>query len=130
MASATASPALVGRNAPDDEAVADVVADGHVREERVVLEHGVDVAIERRDAGDVAAVQPDRPRGGLLEPGDHAQGGRLSRARWTEHAEELAVGDLQVDAIDRDDVAEGLDHALERARPAALRPARRLGVHP
>ena len=28
----------------DAQAVADVLADGHVREERVVLEHGVDVA--------------------------------------------------------------------------------------
>ena len=39
---------------------ADVVADGHVREQRVVLEDGVDVAVERRDAGDVLAVEQDR----------------------------------------------------------------------
>ena len=34
---------------PDDQPVGDVVTDRHVREERVVLEDRVDVAVERRD---------------------------------------------------------------------------------
>ena len=42
--------ALVARHLPDHQAVADVVADRHVREQGVVLEHGVDVAVERRRA--------------------------------------------------------------------------------
>ena len=37
------------RDLADHQAVGDVVADGHVREQRVVLEDRVDVAIERRD---------------------------------------------------------------------------------
>ena len=43
------------------------------------------------------------PRGRQLEAGDHPQHGRLARAGRAEHREELAVGDLQVDTVDRGD---------------------------
>ena len=56
------------------EAVADVVGDVHMREERVVLEDGVDVAIKRRNAGHVAPMQQYAPRSRLLESRDHPQG--------------------------------------------------------
>ena len=56
------------------EAIADVVGHVHVREERVVLEDGVYVAIKRRNAGHVAPMQEDAPRRRLLESGDHPQG--------------------------------------------------------
>ena len=45
---------------------------------------------------------------GLLEAGDDPQRRRLARARRAEQREELAVGDRQVDVVDRDDVAVGL----------------------
>ena len=51
------------RDLADHQAVRDVVADGHVREQRVVLEDRVHVAIERRDRRDVRAVEQD-PAGG------------------------------------------------------------------
>ena len=54
----------------------------------------------------------------LLEAGDHAQRRRLARARRAEQREELAVRDVQVDVVDRDDVAVGLARALD-ARPSA-----------
>ena len=38
-----------------------------VREQRVVLEHGVDIAVEGRGRGDVPAAQQHRAGGGLLE---------------------------------------------------------------
>ena len=59
-----------------------------------------------------------RPRVRLLEAGDHAQRRRLARARRAEQREELAVRDVQVDVVDRDDVAVGLARAFD-ARPHA-----------
>ena len=56
------------------------VATRHVREQRVVLEDRVDVALERRQPGDVVAVEQDAARGRQLEAGDHPQHGRLARA--------------------------------------------------
>ena len=113
MASATRVRRSAGRDAAHDEPVADVVAHAHVREEGVVLEDGVDVAVEGWDAGDILAVEPDRALGRDLEAGDHAQRRRLPRPRRPQHAEELAVADLEVDAVHRDDVAEALDDAFQ-----------------
>ena len=48
------------------------------------------------------------PCGDLLEPGDHAQQRRLSAARGPDEDDELAVGDIDVDAVDDFDRAEGL----------------------
>ena len=48
-----------------------------------------------------------------LEAGDHAQAGGLARARRAQHREELAAPDLEVDPVDRDDVAVGLADAAE-----------------
>ena len=135
----------------DDQPVADVVADRHVREERVVLEDRVDVTVERRDGRDVGAVEQDPALGRQLEAGDHPEGRRLARARRPEHREELAVADVEVDAVDGDDrerpvgldelgdppagvvVAEALADALEtdgdrrRRRRRRLRPGSRSG---
>ena len=93
--------------------VLDVARHRQVREQRVVLEHGVHVALERREAGDVVAVEQHPSGGRQLEARDHAQGRRLAGARRAEHREELAVADLEVDAVDRRDVTEPLLEALE-----------------
>ena len=64
----------------------------------------------------VAAVEHDAAGGRLLEARDHPQRRRLARAGRTEHREELAVADLEVDARDGDDVAVALLEALEADR--------------
>ena len=76
--------------APEPEG--DVVEDVQVREEGVVLEDAVDVALVRRRLGDVGAVQEDLAGGRLLEAGDHAQGRGLPAAGRPEQREELAAG--------------------------------------
>ena len=53
-ASADAPAALGLATRLHPQAVLDVLLHGHVREQRVVLEHRVDVAVERRRVGDVA----------------------------------------------------------------------------
>ena len=86
---------VAARDALHLQAVADVLGDRHVREERVVLEDRVDVARVRRAARDVLAAERDAAGVGLLEAGDHAQRRRLARARRAEQREELAVGDVR-----------------------------------
>jgi hypothetical protein len=88
--------------------VRDVLEHAHVREERVVLEDGVDVALEGCRARDVATGELHRAAGRLLEAGHETQHRGLARPGRSEHREELAVGDLEVDAVDGTDVAEVL----------------------
>src|SRR5262249_24294333 len=62
----------------------DVVVDVEVGEQRVVLEHRVDVSLVWRHRGDVLAVEQDLAGGRALEAGDHPQRRRLAAARRTE----------------------------------------------
>jgi hypothetical protein len=87
----------------------DVVGHVQEREQGVALEDGVDLALVRRGAGHVDPVKQNAAVGGLLEPGDQPQGGRLAAARRTEEGEELAPGHVQVDPVDRGHVLEPLD---------------------
>ena len=95
------------------EPVLDVPQHVEVGEQRVVLEDGVDVALERGAPGDVDPAELDRAVGRELEAGDQPEHGGLARARRAEHGEELAVGDVEVHAVDRDDGAERLAQAAE-----------------
>ena len=86
-----------------------------VRIERVVLEDHGDVAVLRSRVRDVAAADPDAALVDVLETGEHAQRGRLPRARRADEHHELAVLDVEVESVDSRDVA-------ARDRPAS--PAR------
>ena len=88
------------------EAERDVLLDVQMREQRIVLEDRVHVPLVRRHAGHVDAVEDDLPLRGALEPGDHPQRRGLPAARRAEEREELAGSDLQIDAVDRGEVAE------------------------
>src|SRR3954447_4061791 len=80
---------------------AHVVGHAHVRVERVVLEHHRDVALLGRQVRDVAVADPDRAISHRLQPGQGAQRRRLPAAGGPDEHEELAVGDLQVQRVDR-----------------------------
>ena len=77
---------------------------GHVRIERVVLEHHGDVAVLRRHVVDDVAADQDLAAGDVLEAGDHAQRRRLAAARRADQDDELVVGDVEVDAAHRLDL--------------------------
>ncbi|MDT4863060.1 hypothetical protein FQZ97_977490 [compost metagenome] len=77
-----------------------------MREQRVVLEHGVDVALVRRQAGGLLAMDADGAGSGLLEAGDQAQAGGLARAGRAEHGEEFAVPDIDGHPVDGLHIAE------------------------
>ena len=72
--------ALGAGHAFDHQAVGDVVADVHVREQGVILEHRVDVAQMRRGVGDVFAEDANLARGGGFKAGDQPQAGGFAGA--------------------------------------------------
>ena len=88
---------------------AHVVGDGHVRVEGVVLEDHRDVAILRRQVGDVAVTDEDRTRVDLLEAGEHAERSGLAAAGGADEDHELAVGDFQVELVDCGAIRAGVD---------------------
>ena len=92
------------RRAANLQAVAEVLADGHVRVERVRLEDHRDVAVPRLQVGHVAAADRDAPVGRVLEPRHDAQERRLAAAGRADEDEELAVGDLERHVVECDDV--------------------------
>ena len=81
------------------QAVGHVVVDAHMRIERVVLEHHRDVAIGGLDLVDDAPADVDLAAGDGLEPRDHAQQRGLAAAGGADQHAELAVADLEVDAL-------------------------------
>ena len=110
------------------QAERDVLADREVREERVALEDGVDVAPVRRPTGHVLVGEQDAARGRLLEAADHPQRRRLAAAGGPEKREERAALDVEAEVVDRDDVVEALRDALQ-ADVGRRRPAGRARVH-
>ena len=86
------------------EAEGEVVEDGHVRIERVRLEHHRDVPVLRRDAVDDPLADLDLAVVDLLEAGEAAQRRRLAAPRWPDQDQELLVVDLEVEVVDGDDV--------------------------
>jgi len=76
----------------------DVGSDGHVREQRVLLEHEADGALLRRQVDAVVGVEPDvivaRDPPGLwaAQAGHGAQHGRLAGARGSDQRDGLALG--------------------------------------
>ncbi|SHJ57840.1 hypothetical protein SAMN02745194_02886 [Roseomonas rosea] len=93
--------------------IGDVGRDGHVREQRVGLEHHVHRAAVGRNAQQVRAVQRHRAGIGCLEAGDHAQQRGLAGARAAEQGEELAGGHVERDAVERRHAAEAAGDAAQ-----------------
>ena len=93
------------------------------RQEVIELEHEAHVGGPppgQRAAGklvDALAVDRDVARGGRVQPADEVEQGRLARSGWAHQGEEVALGDVQVDAVqDLDPLPPaliGLGHAAD-----------------
>jgi hypothetical protein len=90
-----------------------------------VLEHGVDVALERRQRGDGDAGHEDVARRRRLESRDHPERRRLARAGRAQQGEKLTGRDLERQIVHRGKVSEPLgepaqleDRHGERLMPA------------
>jgi hypothetical protein len=106
--------ALLARRLVDAQAVPEVLAHGHVRIKRVVLEDHGEVALRRLESGDVAVADEDAPGSHLLQAADRAQQRRLAAAGRPDEHHELALVDRQVDCVDGDDaVGELLGDVVE-----------------
>ena len=88
------------------KAVGNVLGDGHVREQGVVLEDGVDVALVGRYPLHRLARDHDVAFGGIFEPRQHAERGGLAAPRRPQQRQELSRLDLEIDAVDGRDGAE------------------------
>ena len=77
-----------------------VVGNGHVRIERIVLEHHGDVALLRRETIDHLSADADFAGGNILQPRQHAQQRGLAAARRPDQNDELAIGDLDINPLD------------------------------
>ena len=108
---------------PAAEAEGDVLAHGHVRKERVVLEHHAEAPPLRGQRGDVLALDEDPARVRGLEAGDQAQHGRLAAAGGPEQRDDLALrggeGDLARDGERAEALLERLE-AEELGHPGAV----------
>jgi hypothetical protein len=86
----------------------DVLAHRHVRVKRVGLEHHRQPRLAGRQIGRILAVDLDRARGDILQPGDQAQQGGLAAARGADEDDELAVARWSGRCRDDVDLAEAL----------------------
>ena len=89
------------RNPAFAQAEFDVLLNREPRKQRIFLEH--DAAIGTRFE-DRLSIDPHLAAAGLFESRDDVQQRCLSTTARTEHGEELVVGDLQVDAIKRNNL--------------------------
>jgi hypothetical protein len=90
-----------------------VLEHGHVREDRVVLEHHGEAAPARRKAAHVVAADHDAAGILPLEACDDAQKRGLAAARRPQQGDELAVADVQRDLLKGPEGAELLDDPVD-----------------
>jgi hypothetical protein len=111
------------------QAEGDVAGHGHVRVERVALEHHRDVAVLAGQVRHVALADVDAALGGVVQPGDHVEQGRLAAARGADKDEELA-GTPEVDVVQHSTgLAEDLADVTDVQRTSTLDRARRQAAH-
>ena len=88
------------------QAEADILGDVHVREQRVVLEHGVDRPVERPERRDVAAFEQHACRSiGLSKPAMTRRLVVLPQPDGPSRRQELAARDVEIDGVEADDAA-------------------------
>jgi hypothetical protein len=97
----------------DLEPERDVAPHRQVLERGVVLEHEPDVALLRRQAGGVDALDPHGPAVGAVQPGDDAQQRGLASAGRPEQGGQLSGRDAHRHVVERDERSEALRHVLD-----------------
>jgi hypothetical protein len=95
-----ARPALRALHPADAQCELDVLADRHVAEQRVVLEHEPHVALARVHVGHVAAMERHPAMVDFGEAGNGAQQRALAAAARAEQHQELALADVQRNVVD------------------------------
>ena len=99
-----------------------VVAHAHARIERVGLEHHGDAAVLGLLPGDVALADPDLPAADLEQAGDRVEQRGLAAARRPEQHDELALLDLEIEAVEHPHAPKGDGDLADRNRAHRISP--------
>src|SRR5580704_5855719 len=94
------------RHAAFLQRIGDVLGNRHVRIKSVGLEHHRYIALGRRNVVHYTLPEADGASRRKLEAGEHAQGRRLPAAGGAEQADELARPNVEIEIVDRDELAE------------------------
>ena len=86
----------------------DIIGNGQVLEERVMLEDKADMARTHGDIGHIAAIQDDAPAVRRFQPGNQAQQGRLAAAGRAQERRHFARLNAQIRGQERRKLAETL----------------------
>ena len=102
----------------------DVLEHRHVAKERVMLKDETDLALAHADRARVLAMKPHLAGVRRFQPRDYSQQRGLARARQPQQRYQLAGFDVQVDIVNRNEVAEPLADIFELDTHAATLTAR------
>ena len=102
----------------------DVFEHRHVAKQRVVLKYETDLALANADVAGVLAVEQHLAGVRRFQPRDYPQQRGLARARQPQQRDQLAGFDMQVDSVNRDEIAELLADVSELDTHAATLTAR------
>src|ERR1700719_573761 len=102
----------------------DVLEHRHVPKQRVMLKHEPDLALADADRAGVLAMEQHLAGIGRLQARDYPQQRRLARSRKPKQRNQLTGFDMQVDIVNRNEVAELLADVLELDTHAATLTAR------
>ena len=95
------------------ERESDVLADVHVRVQRVGLKHHGDIAVLRSDIVHALAVDEQVTFGDVLQPCNHVQHRRLTATGGADEDDELAVVDFEIRVFHTDvTIRKALVHVL------------------
>ena len=101
------------RRSPHPEPERDIVEDGLVGEQRIVLEHQTHVAVLGIEPCDIPGAEHDAPLVGKQETSHDVQRGGLAAPARSQQREELALAHVDVDGPHAERRAVPLDHTLE-----------------
>ena len=104
----------------NSQTVADIVGDGHMFEERIVLKNHADMAVLHGQIGRVLAVEEDPAAIGRIEARDHPQQRRLAGARGSKQRDEFARLNVEADVAQGRKGAEILLDSLDANGSSAL----------
>ncbi len=82
------------------QAEPDVLGNGHVRIESIILKDHGDIAVPGFDVVHNPVADAQRPAGDFLQPGHHAQQSRFAAAGRADESHEFSVRDVEIDALD------------------------------
>src|SRR5262249_171356 len=95
------------------EAKGDVFAGGHVRKERVALEHNTKPTPGRLHRQQVASLQSDAAGSNVEESGDHLQGRGLATAGRAQQGNELTPIAQERETVDGELIAEAFGQVVQ-----------------